>query len=92
MSTPWRALARASVVADHRPQVPLAADNVSVRDAMQLGLARDSDDRELRPATSMQIEDFAILPKQALTHIEDRCVAPEEDVALAEALALPPDP
>ena len=60
--------------------------------ADQPGLARDSDDRELRPATTMQIEDFAILPKQALTHIGNRCVAPEEDVALAEALALPPDP
>ena len=55
-------------------------------------LARDSNDRELRSVTTMQIEDFAILPKQALTHIGNRCVAPEEDVALAEALALPPDP
>ena len=55
-------------------------------------LARDSNDRELRPVSPMQIEGFALLPKQALTHIEYRCVAPDEDVALAEALALPPDP
>ena len=88
MSTPGRALARASVVADHLPQVPLAADDVSVRDAVQLGLARGSAGRRLRPATSIQIESLASLPEQAPTRTGKWCVALEEDVGLAEAAAL----
>ena len=80
-------LARVSGVAGHRPQVSLGADDVSVRDALQLGLARGRDGRRLRPARSIQIESWASLPEQAPTRTGKWCVALEEDVGLAEAAA-----